>query len=445
MNRRREKYSSNIMDRKMKVVKAWWPLTLFSIYYVLMYCIPYVTGFDNAKYVRFALLFMVLIGCFDYYVRKPIVNDRNLTIFFGVFLVISLIGLLRNFSMTYMEVFVCYICCFLMLQLKHKRLDEELFKITNILLIFSIFIGITVIIHWMNPSLMQTVVFSKYDPIIQRYVSNTIARGSYTGIFTEVSITCSYLLLGFGISVYSRYIRKNIVRCLLIAFFLFSLLLTAKRAQTLFAILAIPMVYMLKSSGRAFLKKFVKVFFAITVGIVVLVVIVSHTNSGFFDRYVETIIEFASGSDITTGRTQILAQAFQLIAANPILGFGWGRSEYYITNALVSSISLGPHNLWIQLWADFGIIGVLTFGALFIYILISSVKLLRLCYYKKDVEYTWAISLCVYYILFTAMYSFFASPIFDKAYAIPFFVFVVLLFIIKRTSTGIQAGNQMRH
>ena len=417
-----------------KTRRAWWPLSLFALYYVFMYCIPFLTGFDNARYVRFAMLAMVLVGELFYFKNKLIIVDKNLIKYFCVFLIVTFVGLTRNFTITNMEVFTGYFCCLLMLLIRHRNIDVELRKVTNILLVFSAFVAITVIIQWINPSIIQTAFLSKYDSVAQSYANNFISRGSYTGIFTEVSITCAYLVLGLGISVYSRYLnRHKFVKYFLIAFFGFTLLLTAKRAQTLLALFSIPLVYMLKSTGRAFLKKILKVIFAMVLGIVILIIVISQSNSDLFERYAETIVGLVSGSDITSGRTLIWAQAFQLILTWPIFGSGWGKSEMFITRALGSSVSLGAHNLWIQLWADFGIIGVAIFAILFIYIIANAVKLLRVCYHQKDIKYSWAISLCAYYVLFFAMYSVFASPLFDRAYSTPFFIFVVFLFVIKKS------------
>ncbi len=84
--------------------------------------------------------------------------------------------------------------------------------------------------------------------------------------------------------------------------------------------------------------------------------------------------------EISAGRNIIWTAAIEGIAESPIIGHG--RFGYVMSSAIDSSIQMGggeihPHNAYLEVLLDAGILGTPTVLAPFIYVLVVSLKLLR--------------------------------------------------------------------
>src|SRR5699024_7296327 len=78
-------------------------------------------------------------------------------------------------------------------------------------------------------------------------------------------------------------------------------------------------------------------------------------------RFEQTIEGIISGEDVTSGRTILYEKALNLFYENPILGIGWKEFKQLTYGLLSSTSGSHPHNIYIQLLVELGIIGFLLF------------------------------------------------------------------------------------
>ena len=168
---------------------------------------------------------------------------------------------------------------------------------------------------------------------------NPIGVARLTGLFVVLAL--SMVLLGFPRKPYQR-----VVLLALIPFAILATISTGSRGPLLasgVAILTTVLVVMMRRRARPGL-----VFLVTAVSGATAILIVSSGAAGL-DRV-------AQGSD--SGRWGLFGSTFQLVLANP-LGIGWGNLAGYLPDyAAIDGFTLYPHNFFLELAVEGGIIAL---------------------------------------------------------------------------------------
>ena len=166
--------------------------------------------------------------------------------------------------------------------------------------------------------------------------------------------------------------------------FLFALFLTESRAGWLGAIASISVILCAFS-----LLKSKRLFFSILLVIPILISLIfifSWNYSETFQRRMMPVVTYlqdqnigSKGSDSKDFRPQTWNDTINMISDKPLMGFGPGTYEYtfqkYRESFLGERIITGhPHNEYLELIADYGIIGFILFSLSWIYTLFLLVK-----------------------------------------------------------------------
>lgn len=140
---------------------------------------------------------------------------------------------------------------------------------------------------------------------------------------------------------------KKIAQVVIAVLSIFAVILTSKRGLAVALAGSFAVSYMLWK--KVSLKTVVKVVFfaALAGGALYFLVEYNEAVGAFMKRF-----DSQPGGDLTTGRDDIWSALFQN-ASNPIIGQGTG-STYTIANA-------GGHNIYVQLYYDHGILGMIPY------------------------------------------------------------------------------------
>lgn len=208
--------------------------------------------------------------------------------------------------------------------------------------------------------------------IVPLFYENTTGRSGLSnlaGLTNHYSTNGMYLGLGFICSSINAMIcnhedkKKNILFASLI---LLGLILTTKRthlAAAIFSAIIINLIYN-KRHGKT-LSAFFRIFFIVLMGLSVFLLVASVVP--VFEVLVNRFLELQE--DVTLhGRTYFYEVAIAQWQSNPLWGTGWGGfskafnqtslGQAYIADGFSK---IQPHNVYLQLLSDLGIVGLIIF------------------------------------------------------------------------------------
>lgn len=283
------------------------------------------------------------------------------------------------------------------------------------------------ILLWMSvPHVIATVVFFLVPPLysmVRPLISaeNIMYEGYRTGLTGHYStnsiyISCSFLLYA---SLYlcreKRQHRFMLLGRTLIS--LLALILTTKRGPLLCSAAALFITYLLTDRKRLS-SRFVKA---------TLVCMITGMGVYLFGDHIPVIASIIERfkTDGASGREKMFVLAISMFLKNPILGQGTGsyRLSYFAFLAKdTNHMYLNAHNVYLQLLAENGIVGLSIFFTAVLLTLHRAVGLLRKFHSigVKDKERMMTIS--VAYQVFFLLYCMSGNPLYDSMVYIPFFI-----------------------
>lgn len=292
--------------------------------------------------------------------------------------------------------------------------------------LFGIWYATMTYITFLSSDFYFNVIYPLF-PDTQASLLRQYNSGYMPGATNHYSTNAMYLAIALGCYAidYLSTFKKNYKNLVGTIFILGALLLTGKRAHVFFSIIALVIVYYLSqdSHKRGRILRIMKyVLFAVMgVGIA----------SIFMPSVLNVIIrtkELLNSDDFSYGRNALSAFALKLFSQEPILGYGWGQYQYLHSIAFNDRAVYHAHNVFAQLLAETGVIGLAIFTSMFVYNLVQSIKVFLRAVHnnsvvsKKVLTYT---GLSVFYQLFFLIYCLTGNPLYDTV-TVMIYYFVVM-------------------
>lgn len=356
-------------------------------------------------------------------IRKPKLSNTQFcwVAFIAVFAVIDY--LVRNLNYEF-YVFVGYIIaisCILFLE------EDNYYCILKHLYAISIFVALTVIVQFISPGLWASMARFVMPSRVYESMLRRGTNGYITGLTREVSYAALFLVFGF---FYKIFMDKGKYKNYKAIIWLILLFITGKKAQPVFALIAVFMVSYLQSKN---IKKHMKAIFGLVLFTVIIYIsypIWSKMSS--LERIVSFVEGFGQGQDINglmSGRIVIYTRAIELWSNNRFIGIGWenfrnlgayGGSEYTTWFK-----GFDVHNCYLQILCESGIIGLCLFTVLFSITIYGLIIILRKVNFE-EVKFSSA------YFFFFWLLAFSEPCLYTDAYVIILFISLGILFTKKR-------------
>lgn len=199
-----------------------------------------------------------------------------------------------------------------------------------------------------------------------------------------------------------------------------AILLTTKRGPLIFSLASVFITYILVDKKR-FSNRFIKVLFSLMILFVMFYLVANYIPAlaGAFARFSE---------DGDSGRSVMYLLAIKMFLMNPLMGRGTGAYKiqyYYYLAKDADHMYLNTHNVYLQLLAENGIIGLVMFLFAAILTLIISIKLLQEFHIKNNSNE------CVMYIsvafqVYFLLYCLTGNPLYDSMMYMPYFIFCAI-------------------
>ena len=297
---------------------------------------------------------------------------------------------------------------------------ENYMKILKLIVFFSFVHVVVTLYFYLNPSGYQGMYkfwdewpagteSGKYG--YKAGIAEHYSRNALYALFATVS-TFSIYILKIDKRSASR-ILKNKFWLVLLVVAAFALMLTQKRAHTVFGVLALLVGYYYSKSYeiKARSVRILKILMLIlAAGIAVKVM---SQYSGMVRELLVRIRLIGQDKSSVT-RDQMSDLAVRLFWTAPILGIGWGGYGYHYKKVFESTFTLDVHNVYIQMLCENGILGFGIFIATFVYSIYLGIKAIKLNTLSNNerIVITYALIIQV----FVALYNITGNAIYDSTF-----------------------------
>lgn len=301
-------------------------------------------------------------------------------------------------------------------------------RFVKVVMSFTMVHAVITIVCWIVPALRTSF-------IVPVFFRNYSTRGEI--MWYQCGFTNHYssngMYLGFGVIaagiLFINTPKKHRMKSLIaLAIMMLALLLTTKRTHLVAALLSVITVYLLisKITGRILSNGF-KIF--IIISVVLLAFVALAPSIPFLGAVMDRFAEIA-GDNTYHGRSFFYEVALQQWQTNTLFGSGWGgfTEAFSKTSLGISYINNGygniqPHNVYLQLLSDLGLVGLGLFLFAVANLFITANKQLRLLNKGNDYGTNWimlqfSVAIMTYYLIC----GFTGNPLNDVQLYIPFFI-----------------------
>lgn len=279
-----------------------------------------------------------------------------------LWLPVTLLVLLRNHDFQYGNIAAALLIpigiLYMLMSIHDTTFYENIITTAKVFTFIHIF---ATVVFWLFPYLYNTFWLPRVSVLTDRdYYSTLFASnvaGYMNGFATHYSTQGIYV--SAGVLAFSTFVcdkKKRVRDIILFAFAIFALILVTKRAHLLFSVLAII-------GGIFFTRKkatYNKIANMLAVTVIIIFItffaILSIPDlSIVFERYIG-IFEDPN----VLARFDLWNLSIALWTENPLFGIGWNGFKYY-TGIEAGRVFTGidPHNAYIQLLAEVGLIGTI--------------------------------------------------------------------------------------
>ncbi|MDU7028127.1 O-antigen ligase family protein [Robinsoniella peoriensis] len=304
---------------------------------------------------------------------------------------------------------------------------EKMCKAFGIIALFEAF---GIYLQLFLPSVYSVIMGILVESATRQTILSRVSEGYYTGFTREVSLTVIFLILGIGLLGTELLFMKNLTRLqkqkniIKVVFLFIALLISGKKAQTIFCIVAFLITYTVYSNNKL---KILKVIGGIIAIIVLFIVLAPYLqNISTIARITTLITDYIQNQDtsvLTSGRTEIYESALRLWDSNKLFGIGWNNFKNSIE--LSSWFSrFDVHNCYLQVLCETGIVGA------FLFYFLKAVTMCRIVKSalnekKRINQVDSKMAFFLFFFFFFVLYEITGTCLYEVSYYIPFFIAII--------------------
>lgn len=346
----------------------------------------------------YPLLYITLGMIFMWCAKNPKIHIDNETLLWLLSAIIILVSsALSNDSAALKYGLTLFSFVFIMVVLKGANNDwKKWFSIS--VGVFSTVHVIATVLQFLNPEWIDSINRVVLPNISYSENSRLLKHlGAYAGVTGQTGRNGLYISVALGFWIVSLMTtsnkKKRVVSFGMIVLSFGALLLTHKRMFIVIPLINILILLMMRKKIRA--KNVVHILFTAVLGSIIFSLAIRNIPELAF-----TFQRFSS-DDISTGRYDLWKQGINTVAEHPFWGVGILNSR--------NIIGMWPHNIYIQLLAEVGVVGGVIVICSMVY---SIVKKIRISKYINETNKKFHY-LCIYFQLLFLIYGFTGNPFFE--------------------------------
>ena len=380
--------------------------------FIIMICITafFYNSIGNGYFMLILCLLPVCFKVFSMMTRLELNSSAMLMQFIAFAYISSRVSFLRDSSNKF--IFMMIILLIIKFVLENNFGWQKFFS-SLLFFITSLSVAAT-LLSVIAPDMMLSVAKVLFRGEAFDTYSILFHNESYAGIFGQTAIN------GYVISIFLAFIvaalfskNKAKLHYVLLSAGIIALILTKKRSFLLANVIATLVLFIQNSkSDERKLKKAGRLLFLVIAAF--LVIRYAPATQGIMEKI--SLLEHSG--DLTNGRAVSWNETIEIWKQNPIFGVG--------TNVMVRGYGISTHNVYIQILAEMGIFGSISYVLLLWTSFRRSEKAYQnilkddmLAHEKKSIY-----GVSIYMQVIFIVYSFFGNPVYGITFMLPYIVFV---------------------
>ncbi len=351
----------------------------------------------NKIHIPWVLL--VVISVFEYiidYSRFTFLNKH--IVFLGLLLICVCNLLLKkkyHISVSFVGVYIIIAFCFFAMVIYNLDFCYTLHWISLIVAIgiplnvyqadtirkifvsFGMIIAVTCVIQLLFPEFFykfgRLILNSSWEADARRFAS----WGMYPGLSYQTGTSATIIAVAIAalMGKIAHGQKEKLNKFLMAVILYVGMILTAKRMLLLISIMIPVALYVFSSyvNRKKVSKRIMTLILLFIIAIAFVMIALPYMSN---ITVVQRFLSSALNGDFTSGRSVLYQQAWELFLENPIIGIGWGNFSKIAGTSV--------HNVFLQLLAESGLIGLIVFAMISIASFVCTVRALKFSYNEND-------------------------------------------------------------
>lgn len=346
------------------------------------------------------LLFSITILIFNRLISKNGIILTRVDFLWFLFYILFVLNITLNnlFNLQTIVDIMVYASALFFLVLVKVNIDYYKSSMKLIVLLGIVY-AISAIFHYIFTDEYLNFILPLFNVEEQTEILRLLKGNTYTGLTNQTAYLAGYTLSAIGIVFFSKrkdkYTSKITTSLLLIVLFT-GLLLSGKRAHLIFMIIAILVTYIFSINNKRIVKHIFRLLSGILAVLLIVIMIYNFSSANddspiinFINELEYTIVGLLEGEDVSSGRTVLYSHSWKLFKEKPITGIGWREFRENSLGLINSDRGSHPHNIYLQLLTELGIVGFLLFMFPVVYVYYKTFHLLRILSLQSNSFINW--------------------------------------------------------
>lgn len=222
------------------------------------------------------------------------------------------------------------------------------YKLQKWLVALGVVLAISCVVHAFAPSILYSVGGLAANAEWFEAAHKWESHGVYCGLTNQTGATAMLIVLAI-VAHFCLMAQKKVKTrdYALLALMLYGVVLTGKRAMFVLAIFSVLFYWNATTSRK--MKTWTTL---LTIAVASIYLVAPFIAANFSEVKVIERLNATSNDNFYSEREYLTSQAIRLGTENPVFGVGWGRF------AELSGTDMGAHNVYLQLFAECGLVGL---------------------------------------------------------------------------------------
>lgn len=379
--------------------------------FIVLICIT--AFFYNAIGNGYFMLLLCLVPVAFYITRLLPKFELNSSMAFIMFIIFAEISTsfseIKDSSNKFLLIMVVLLIMRLVLE---DNFGWQKFFSTVLFVITAISVAATVLSP-IAPNMMLGLAKILYRGSDYEMYSELFYNESYAGLYGQTAINAYAISIFLSFAIVALFSnQKAKLNYVLLGAGVIALLLTKKRSFLFANAVASVVLFVQNSRGdKDKLKKLGRLLFLIAV--IFLVVKYAPATRGIMEKFTA----LGESGDITNGREASWAETVEIWKQSPVFGIG--------TNTLIGRYGISSHNVYLQLLAEMGVLGMISYIFLLMTTFVRSRRIYQSVLTDDTLtgKETTIYGMSIYMQTIFIVYSFFGNPVYGINYILLYIVF----------------------
>lgn len=298
-------------------------------------------------------------------------------------------------------------------------------KAINIIFLMAFFHLVFLIINILFRDSFNNFLYSTFASKAMPNLNKAISGNYYTGLGYIPGDTSGYFVDGLIILFCTK--SKNnehmfAPKTILLAM---GVLFCAKKSHILCLVLSLLLVWLLNAKGGKRVSRVVLAIVSIMgVAIIGYAILPALSGIPMVNRISVALDSFLAGQDFTSNRTALTSYALQMFSQNHVWGIGWKYFNSFTYNRWGWSNYV--NNIYIQLLAETGIVGMVLFVFPMLITLVRTIKAFGISRNMENQQINQKLMLSLGIQFFFLLYGIFEIPFYDYTFLFVYAISVCL-------------------